>query len=91
MEKQSDFRLRILDAPSPENEFTLKEELTTLGRAPENDIVISLFQMQENDVIICASDGRDDMVVEAQDGSRKIIFDEKLFLQWVEKGNALVK
>lgn len=50
----------------------------------EEKISIKSFQMEPGDVIICGSDGRDDLITVKPDGTESINEDEFLFLRHVE-------
>jgi len=60
-------------------------KLGTSGVAGE--IFIRTFQLEQGDVVIAGSDGRDDLLISlTADGKRIINEDEKLFLRIVERG-----
>ncbi len=60
-------------------------KLGTSGVAGE--IYIRTFQLEQGDVVIAGSDGRDDLLISlTEDGKRIINEDEKLFLRIVERG-----
>ena len=59
-------------------------ELRKIGVTQEMDTLqVNTFQLEDNDVIISASDGRDDIILK---NDNKINEDENLFLQNVEAG-----
>jgi HAMP domain-containing protein len=60
-------------------------KLGTSGVAGE--IYIRTFQLEQGDVVIAGSDGRDDLLISlTEEGKRIINEDEKLFLRIVERG-----
>lgn len=60
-------------------------KLGTSGVAGE--IYIRTFQLEQGDVVIAGSDGRDDLLIShTEDGKRIINEDERLFLRIVERG-----
>lgn len=63
-------------------------KLGTLGI--DGRISIRTLQLEPGDVVICGSDGRDDVRVTQADGSRIIQEDENAFLRHVEKGDGLL-
>lgn len=60
-------------------------ELRKLGCESEFDFKVLEFQLKPNDVLILGSDGRDDLLINTEDGIREINYNEKLFLTFVEK------
>ncbi|TGK01085.1 HAMP domain-containing protein [Leptospira semungkisensis] len=63
-------------------------ELRKLGLDSEYDFKVKTFQLHPSDVIILASDGRDDLLLQSFNGKRIINEDENLFLSAVEKSGA---
>jgi len=66
-----------------ENELTLRK----LGSISEFTFKIREFQLQPGDVLICGSDGRDDLNMEQGSGVRVINEDENLFLDTVQEAD----
>lgn len=63
-----------------------KKYLKKLGVYAEGLLNISTFQLIPGDILILGSDGKDDIVIgKSEDGSRKINFDETLFLKITEE------
>ncbi|PJZ69289.1 histidine kinase [Leptospira perolatii] len=63
-------------------------ELRKLGLDSEYTFQVHKFQLYPGDVIILASDGRDDLLLSSEGGTRVINEDETLFLKVVEKSEA---
>ncbi|GIX40994.1 MAG: serine phosphatase [Leptospiraceae bacterium] len=60
--------------------------LIKLGLPADGFISISTFKLEPGDILFLGSDGKDDIVLGYnKDGTRKINFDEKLFLKIVEE------
>ncbi|MCZ8237007.1 MAG: SpoIIE family protein phosphatase [Leptospiraceae bacterium] len=58
----------------------------------ENKFYIKLFQMQEDDIILFGSDGRDDILLQSDDLNEEIMNeDEFLFIKTVEEAKAEVE
>lgn len=63
-----------------------KKYLKKLGVYAEGLLNISTFQLLPGDILLLGSDGKDDIVIgKNEDGSRKINFDETLFLKIIEE------
>ncbi|PJZ51766.1 SpoIIE family protein phosphatase [Leptospira adleri] len=56
----------------------------------ETDLFINLFKLEANDVLVIASDGRDDILIEDENGEN-MNDNEEFFLQCVEAGNGNLK
>ncbi|TGK05108.1 HAMP domain-containing protein [Leptospira langatensis] len=63
-------------------------ELRKLGLDSEYEFKVKTFQLHPNDVIILASDGRDDLLLNHSNGKRIINEDETLFLEAVERSGS---
>ncbi|TGK14128.1 HAMP domain-containing protein [Leptospira fletcheri] len=63
-------------------------ELRKLGLDSEYPFKVKKFQLHPEDVVILASDGRDDLMLSNVNGKRIINEDENLFLQIVENSHA---
>lgn len=60
-----------------------------IGSPFNQDIQMFSYRMQEGDIFLCGSDGKDDLILEVEeDGTRTINQDETLFLEIVEKNQA---
>lgn len=62
-----------------ENELSLRK----LGMSADGRITVRVFEMQPGDVLICGSDGRDDILLHTPDGRPKMNEDEDLILSAV--------
>lgn len=62
-----------------ENELSLRK----LGMSSDGRITVRVFEMQPGDVLICGSDGRDDILLHTPDGRPKMNEDEDLILSAV--------
>lgn len=72
-----------------ENELFLRK-IGTPGQ--ENKFYIKLFQLQDDDIILFGSDGRDDILIESNELNDEIMNeDENLFIKTVEEANAEVE
>lgn len=54
----------------------------------QETIKIQIYELQEQDVLLVGSDGKDDIEMELEDGTTKINEDETLFLKNVEESEA---
>lgn len=58
----------------------------------ENKFYIKLFQLQDDDIILFGSDGRDDILIQSNELNEEIMNeDENLFIKTVEEANAEVE
>lgn len=72
-----------------ENELFLRK-IGTPGQ--ENKFYIKLFQLQDDDIILFGSDGRDDILIQSNELNEEIMNeDENLFIKTVEEANAEVE
>lgn len=72
-----------------ENELFLRK-IGTPGQ--ENKFYIKLFQLQDDDIILFGSDGRDDILIQSKELNEEIMNeDENLFIKTVEEANAEVE
>jgi len=72
-----------------ENELFLRK-IGTPGQ--ENKFYIKLFQLQDDDIILFGSDGRDDILIQSNELNDEIMNeDENLFIKTVEEANAEVE
>lgn len=62
-------------------------ELRKLGLDSEYDFKVRKFQLYPGDIIVLASDGRDDLLLPNSEGKRIINEDENVFLEVVENAN----
>ncbi|MBX7056702.1 MAG: SpoIIE family protein phosphatase [Leptospirales bacterium] len=69
-------------------ESLIFRKLGTLGL--DGRISIRTLQLEPGDIIICGSDGRDDLRITGADGAPMIQEDETAFLRHVEKGDGLL-
>ncbi|EQA36251.1 SpoIIE-like protein phosphatase domain protein [Leptospira inadai serovar Lyme str. 10] len=65
-------------------------ELRKLGLDSEYEFKVKKFQLHTGDVIILASDGRDDLLIGTDNGKRIINEDETIFLGVVEKADGQI-
>jgi tetratricopeptide (TPR) repeat protein/HAMP domain-containing protein len=72
-----------------ENELFLRK-IGTPGQ--ENKFYIKLFQLQDDDIILFGSDGRDDILIQSNELNEEIMNeDENLFIKTVEEANAEIE
>lgn len=57
----------------------------------ENKVELFHFKLKPGDVVLCGSDGKDDLVLSSENGFKAINENESLILSFVEKGNAELK
>ncbi|MCB1189687.1 MAG: SpoIIE family protein phosphatase [Leptospiraceae bacterium] len=57
----------------------------------EDDFYVRVFQLQEGDIVITGSDGRDDLVVQNPDGTESVQEDETAILRRVEEAQGDLK
>jgi tetratricopeptide (TPR) repeat protein len=66
-------------------------DLRKLGTKIPTEFVIHKYRLMKGDVVICGSDGRDDIELSTKDGVREINENEELFLRNVEKGKGDIR
>lgn len=70
-----------------------EENIQKIGtpQSKDIDLYIQYFKLKAGDRVIMGSDGRDDILIKNEQGVEELNFNEKLFLDFVKKGDGDIK